>query len=460
MDRLKKWFRQTPRKSFIPRKVFLPRKVFIPLPAAFVICGMAALLSALSLTRATIWFSQKNKQEIAGSYAEAIPVDQEQQMQLDFSVADLELVPSEELSKEEAPAQSRQSGREKNAVVYLLAPDAEVMLREEDRAKYEFYENLDNIAAIVWYSLCLCLASLIFYLWKIKRPLGILNQAARKISENDLDFQIAYSGRDELGRLCQAFESMRQELVQNNRKMWNSVEERKRLNAAFAHDMRTPLTVLQGHTDLLLDTLAEEKDADPEILSSVRAISSQVTRMNSYMDAMSALRRLEDYEPCLRAVSAESLAELLEDTAASLFPGEKAAAGEGIKAAVRFEIREAELWMDREAFTRIYENLLSNAARYARESICIRLYREQNFLVLEVSDDGRGFTGKDLRNAFAPYYRGERNGPASSHFGLGLYICSLLAGKLGGGVQLANGDKGGARVTVRIISYQKNPEKI
>ena len=166
------------------------------------------------------------------------------------------------------------------------------------------------------------------------------------------------------------------------------------------------------------------------------------------------MRRLEDYEPCLRTISAESLSELLEDTAASLFPGEKAPAAEGIKASVHFEIRETGLWMDREAFSRIYENLLSNAARYARASICIRLYREQDFVVLEVSDDGRGFTAKDLRNAAAPYYKGERSRPASSsHYGLGLYICSLLAGKLGGGIQLANGENGGAKVTVRLVSF-------
>lgn len=111
------------------------------------------------------------------------------------------------------------------------------MLPEEDRKKYNFYEGLDNMAAILWYSVCLCLASLVFYLWKMKKPLRVLNQAARKISDNDLNFRIDHIGQDELGRLCQAFESMRQELEQNNRKLWNSMEERKRLNAAFAHDL-------------------------------------------------------------------------------------------------------------------------------------------------------------------------------------------------------------------------------
>ncbi len=220
------------------------------------------------------------------------------------------------------------------------------------------------------------------------------------------------------------------------------------MNAAFAHDLRTPLTVLQGHADMLLDTLDDKQDANQEILSSVQAISKQITRMNSYMDTMSALRRLEDYEPCLKAVSSKSLAELLEETASSLFPTQKTA--------IHFEIQEQELWMDREAFSQIYENLLSNAARYARESILVRLYREEDFVILEVADDGAGFTRKDLQNAFAPYYRGDRGKPASSsHFGLGLYICSLLAEKLGGGMQLANVENGGAKVTVKLITFQK-----
>lgn len=448
MDRIKKWLHQ------------------IPIPAAFVICGMAALLSALSLTRATIWFAQKNKEEIAGSYmepvlvqapgvyAEAVP---EQEQQLDFAIADLELLPSSEIPPEESIDSDSQSNQERNAVIYMLPLNTEIILPAEDRKKYDFYEELDNIAAVLWYSVCLCLASLVFYLWKMKKPLCVLNQAARKISDNDLNFSIDYSGHDELGRLCQAFESMRQELVQNYRKMWNSVEERKRLNAAFAHDLRTPLTVLQGHTDLLLDTLADEPEPNPELLSSIRAISNQVTRINSYMDAMSALRRLEDYEPCLKSISSETLAELLEETARSLFPDENAVPSDGIETTVLYEISETELWIDREAFSRIYENLLSNAARHARKSVRIRLYREQDLMVLEVADDGPGFTRKDLQNAFAPYYRGERSSPASSaHFGLGLYICNLLAEKLGGGIQLANGENGGARVTVKIISYQKN----
>lgn len=60
-----------------------------------------------------------------------------------------------------------------------------------------------------------------------------------------------------MGALCASFEEMRRALWENNRVMWRQMEERKRLNAAFAHDLRTPLTVLRGYAGMLLHDLSE-----------------------------------------------------------------------------------------------------------------------------------------------------------------------------------------------------------
>ena len=62
-----------------------------------------------------------------------------------------------------------------------------------------------------------------------------------------------------------------------------------------------------------------------------------------------------------------------------------------------------------------------------------------------------GFTKKDLANASLAYYRGEKTQTdAVSHFGLGLYISSILAEKLGGGLQLSNGASGGAKIQIKV----------
>lgn len=78
-----------------------------------------------------------------------------------------------------------------------------------------------------------------------------MKQGISHIADNDLDFSIGYGKQDELGQLCRAFETMRGELVKNDRYMWGLVEERKKINASIAHDLRTPITVIKGYSEYL-----------------------------------------------------------------------------------------------------------------------------------------------------------------------------------------------------------------
>lgn len=85
----------------------------------------------------------------------------------------------------------------------------------------------------------------------MKEPLIKLRVASENIANNDLDFRVDYHSKDELGQLCVSFEIMRSTLESNFSEMWRQMEERKQLNAAFAHDLRTPLTVLKGYDEML-----------------------------------------------------------------------------------------------------------------------------------------------------------------------------------------------------------------
>ena len=477
MDRIRKWIRR------------------VPIPVAFIICGLSCLLAALALTKATVWFAQKNMSEIAEEHEmQFVPVgetyhilqptlggepyqDFDQFQELEWSPGELEEALKEQDSFQEQNAtviplepvhiyetQLEEPVSYNSGTVYydginfvgMDSNDTELELgvyvmsvgtvKKEDQTKYDFFAGLNGIAAVLWYSVCLCLAAFLFYRWKLRKPFRALNQAVQKISENDLNYRLEYDGQDEFGRLCHAFERMRQELVSNNQKMWDSVEERKRLNAAFAHDLRTPITILQGHTDLLLDALEEDGVSAREFKSSVHAISNQVRRMNAYVDTMGTLQSLEDYEPCPRPVQSSVLKELVSETAGLLFSRGRVE--------IHSDLEETELMLDKEAFAQICENILSNAARYAREKISISLYQEQERLIFTVEDDGVGFSRKDLANATLAYYRGEKTEAGTvTHFGLGLYICGLLAGKMGGDLSLDNGSGGGARVTVKLRCY-------
>lgn len=102
-----------------------------------------------------------------------------------------------------------------NDVIYNIMPD-KATLSEEDRASYNAYQAVYRYSALFWYPLFIVIAAILFYRWKLKKPLAILQNASQKIADNDWDFQIEYSGQDELAKLCSAFEAMRNSVQQNH----------------------------------------------------------------------------------------------------------------------------------------------------------------------------------------------------------------------------------------------------
>lgn len=122
-------------------------------------------------------------------------------------------------------------------------------------------------------------AGALFYRWKLKEPIRILLEGTERIQAHDLDFTVSQPSADEMGQVCAAFETMRAELLRTNRELWRQGEERKRLNAAFAHDLRNPITVLKGSVKLLdQDPLDPAwRPASPSTRSAAAITSSSAT---------------------------------------------------------------------------------------------------------------------------------------------------------------------------------------
>ena len=119
---------------------------------------------------------------------------------------------------------------------------------------------------------------------------------------------------------------------------------------------------------------------------------------------------------------------------------------------VKSEIDAQTLNIDASAVFEVYENLLSNALRFASSRIDVTVADEDGMLSVRVADDGAGFSPKELVSAAKPYYSGRQDdgGDADKyHFGLGLHICKTLCEKHGGTLTLENADGGGAVVTAK-----------
>ncbi|MBX9032476.1 HAMP domain-containing histidine kinase [Gordonibacter massiliensis] len=316
----------------------------------------------------------------------------------------------------------------------------------------------------LWFGVCIFAAARRFYRKRLAPGLTVLDDAAAKIADQDLDFTVSYDRSNELGRLARSFETMRASLAESQRALWRTAEERKRLNAAFAHDLRTPLTILKGKIELL-EARVRSGDASPEQMhASFESLSAQVERLERYVAAMSGLQKLEDRvaEPAVQPFDA--VAEAVKDIGRTLCRRTGEAEGQtngsdathGTKRAervafalyvsARCDADRPTLAVDRSLVEEVVENLVGNAARFAAARVEARLDVRDGFLVLAVEDDGPGFSPEALAHGCAPFFS---ETPSKDHFGLGLNIAALLCDKHGGNLELDNRPEGGARATAR-----------
>ena len=311
---------------------------------------------------------------------------------------------------------------------------------DEDWRLHEIYSFIQRFTPPFLFSVFILAAVLLFYFTKLKTPLKVLTNASDRIAENELNFTLDYPGYDEMAKLCAAFEKMRTALEENNQRMLHMIDERKQLNDAYTHDLRTPIAVLKGHTEMLAKYLPAGKLSEKEVLETVEIMSSHVSRLEQFVESMNTVQKLEDLSIEKEPVNIDEFVGHLRESASILCQTS------GLACAFDAPITSNTLCMDAGAVIQVYENLMSNAIRFARTKVTIRCEYKANLFSITVFDDGKGFSDKDLLKADRPYYSGEAQ-KQEYHFGLGLHICRILCEKHGGTLQLQNTPESGAAVT-------------
>ncbi len=339
------------------------------------------------------------------------------------------------------------------SVAHKYADQVEVFngykVLDKEGNQYEFSEEdgrkirrLDFFAYIFPHMAYICstfLAALVYYQIKLKKPLRLLLDATNRIANNDLDFVISYEKDDEFGKLCTAFEKMRFCIETGSKAMWRQIEERKRLNASFSHDMRTPLTVLEGNLDILMKYKASGQLSKEDIAEIYSVMDMQLKRLHRYVSSMNKLQSLENIPITIKMLNTEEVIRALKNTA-EIICAER-------KLTFSSEVKTKTINVDMEIVLQVFENLLSNAVRYANASIEVVCKKKGRDFVVAVSDDGPGFDPDTIRIATDPFYTTEKKSEVQ-HFGLGLNISEVLCQRHNGDIELKNLNTGGACVTV------------
>lgn len=293
----------------------------------------------------------------------------------------------------------------------------------------------------LWVLLSAFFTGALFYKRELDKPIKILLDASEKIADNRLDFHITCDKNNELGILCGSFEKMRDALYHSNKEMWRMLEERKNVNAAFAHEMRTPITVLKGYRDLLEKYIPDGAVSEEKMLDILEMMKGQVERLEIYTQKMSALQKLEDVIPTFKEVNMKELTDKCIGTGDVLAKGLQIDYRHNGKDLLSDVWNRKSIWIDEELFLEVYENLLSNAVRYAGSRLEVDIDLQDDMLIVSAKDDGPGFTPEALINAARPFYKGSQD--KEDHFGLGLYLCKVICEKCGGELMIENGKQGG-----------------
>jgi signal transduction histidine kinase len=245
--------------------------------------------------------------------------------------------------------------------------------------------------------------------------------------------------QDELGELAQAFNQM-------SRQLESAIQARRQMTADIAHDLRSPLTVIQGYTEALSDGKLEGNE---EVYQILHQETQQLSRLIDDLRLLS-LADAGELPLALQAVDPRVLLE-------------RAQARFQIQAArnqvdLQLEAHEplAPIRVDSERMAQVLDNLIQNALRYTSPggTIWLRATQDARQVLLEVSDNGAGIAAHDLPRIFDRFYRADPSRSQNGQSGLGLAIVKSLIELQGGNIAVLSAPGKGTTFTITFPKEQ------
>ena len=266
---------------------------------------------------------------------------------------------------------------------------------------------------------------------RILAPVRNLSVAAGRIGQGDLAHRVRAGGRDEIGELGRTFNSMAGRLEQAER-------QRRNMMSDVAHELRTPLSNIQGYVEAIRDGLIEPTSATLE------SIHRQVLHLADLVEDLRVLALAEAGDLRLR-IESHSVADVLREAVEPFRP--RAQAG-NVDLSLSVDPSLPDAPMDRTRISQVVANLLENAIRHTPEGGSVALSAERGgpgMVRVTVSDTGEGIPPDDLPSVFDRFYRADPSrSRATGGVGLGLTIARQLVEAHGGTISARSEPGSGA----------------
>jgi len=253
---------------------------------------------------------------------------------------------------------------------------------------------------------------------RMMSPIGVLAEAARRLGRGDLSQRVCQQGEGEIASLAKAFNSMADDLEY-------AEQLRRNMVADVAHELRTPLSNIQGYLEAIRDGMVEP-DA-----GAIRSLSEETALLSRLVNELQELSLAEAGELKL-VFQAESIVDLIRQAATSWQPQ---LATEEIRLSLEVPEDLPPVSIDWQRVNEVLHNILENAVAHTRKGGTIKIAANERgrWVEVTVSDTGEGIPAEDLPHIFERFYRVDKSrARATGGSGLGLTIAKRLVEAHGG----------------------------
>mgnify|MGYP000905915157 FL=1 len=331
---------------------------------------------------------------------------------------------------------------------------------------YEYIAHLPdfkNLVVDVMISVILILffTAAILVIWTysgIISRLRQLNKAAENIRDGNLDFSIDTKGHDEISELSESFEAMRKRLQMNAQEKLDAEQEHRMLISNIAHDLKTPITAIKGYSEGILDGVADTPEKQERYL---KTIYNKANEMNTLINELTLYSNIDTnkipynfHKLNVKDYFTDCMEELEMDLE-----------NQHMQLTFFNYVDEDTLMIaDPEQLGRGIHNIIGNAIKYMRAEepsfISMRIKDVGDFIQVEIEDNGKGISNKDLPYIFDRFYRADasRNSAAGGS-GIGLSIVKKIIEDHGGKIWATSKENVGTVMYFVLRKYQEVPNE-
>ncbi|MCX8022001.1 MAG: ATP-binding protein [Syntrophorhabdaceae bacterium] len=282
----------------------------------------------------------------------------------------------------------------------------------------DFDETMKRLLIIMLISiptaLCITIISGFFLAKKALRPVDQIRRAAVRLSLSNLNERIDIGDRrDELGKLAETFN----EMIGRLRDSFTRINQ---FSIDVSHELKTPLTILKGETEVAL-----RKDRDVEGYKKI--LTSNLEEINRMADIIDDLLLLSKSDESAVSINLKdvSLRDLIADVCVNM---KYFADGKGVELSI-LELADTNIRGDELKLRRMLTNIVENGIKYTPSGGKVELqsFLNNGYVQIDVRDTGIGIPEEEIKFIFDRFYRGDKSRKRESGSGLGLSISKWIA---------------------------------